>query len=309
MYPIVLSDDAKPHWTLEEIFRWGVYDWVHSFIQRSYSIGMHTQGFYEINIIVSGNGWHYVEGQRMPTARGDFFVIPPNVRHGYHSTDDLDVFHMLIHPLFMERYGAELYALPFYVKLFAVDPLMRSLGRSAPHMKIGQEDFLAVEDILDRLLPFSRPLDPTQSVYCNANALILIAKLCSLYALSAEGKAFADTSKADESFARSIALMYETYDQPLTIETLSKAAKMSRSAYIILFKQIMGLPPGRFLLALRLKKAKDLLAGSELSMLEISRRTGFYDSAHFCRSFAAQEGISPLAFRRQNRAARSDVTP
>ncbi len=302
MHPAVLSDNVKSHWTLEEIFREGKFDWIHSFIQRSYSIGMHTQGFYEINIIISGSGWHYVEGQCLPVAQGDFFVIPPDVRHGYFSEKDLDVFHSLIHPLFLERYGAELYALPFYIKLFTVDPLMRSLGRSAPHMKLSQEDFAGVQEMMDRLMLYSKPADPVQAVYCNAGALMLIARLCSLFAQSAEGKALPAEGRADESFARSIALIYEDYGRPLSIEELARAASMSRSAYITLFKQIMGMPPGRFLLTLRLQKGKALLGESNLSIQEISQRTGFYDPAHFCRSFAAQEGIPPLAFRRQRQS-------
>ena len=56
------------------------------FHKNDFPIQMHSHEFYEINIIAEGTGRHYIENNSYPITSGDFFIIPPNVRHGYSET-------------------------------------------------------------------------------------------------------------------------------------------------------------------------------------------------------------------------------
>jgi transcriptional regulator GlxA family with amidase domain len=47
-----------------------------------------------------------------------------------------------------------------------------------------------------------------------------------------------------------------------------------------------------------LRKAKELLALSTLSVHEVAREAGFADPLHFSRAFSARVGLSPRGFRR-----------
>src|SRR4051812_5865391 len=74
---------------------------------------------------------------------------------------------------------------------------------------------------------------------------------------------------------------------------------LSRSYFIRAFKQITGLPPHRWLLSQRVKRAQELLRGSKLPIVEIAVACGFADQSHLTRVFSKALGISPAAWRRQ----------
>ncbi|WDR03467.1 helix-turn-helix transcriptional regulator [Devosia algicola] len=62
-----------------------------------------------------------------------------------------------------------------------------------------------------------------------------------------------------------------------------------------------GMPPKVFQLRVRLDRAKEMLAISNFSVKAIASQVGFDDAFYFSRIFTRREGLSPSAFRKQNR--------
>ena len=60
-----------------------------------------------------------------------------------------------------------------------------------------------------------------------------------------------------------------------------------------------GCGPKDFLLGVRLTRAKELLATTDLTVAAIARRVGFPDAGYFARLFAQRVGVPPSAFRDQ----------
>ena len=71
-----------------------------------------------------------------------------------------------------------------------------------------------------------------------------------------------------------------------------------------IFKETAGITVGDYINAARRKRAEDLLKNSRLTVLEISRETGFATDNYFCRWFKKKTGMSPDHYRRQNRQER-----
>ena len=92
----MLPDHYEYYYTQNEVFK-GELDNIHAFVMHNYKIGMHVQEFPEINIVINGNGKHYIEENCLDVGVGDIFIIPPEVRHGYLGGEGFDVFHILIH--------------------------------------------------------------------------------------------------------------------------------------------------------------------------------------------------------------------
>ncbi|MEU2871472.1 AraC family transcriptional regulator [Streptomyces olivoreticuli] len=64
-----------------------------------------------------------------------------------------------------------------------------------------------------------------------------------------------------------------------------------------------GCSPKDYLLHIRLGRAKELLAATELPIAAVARRVGYDDPAYFSRLFARRVGTAPVRFRqRQGRA-------
>jgi transcriptional regulator GlxA family with amidase domain len=61
------------------------------------------------------------------------------------------------------------------------------------------------------------------------------------------------------------------------------------------------MPPHRWHLNARLRRAQQLLLEGGLPLAEVALSTGFADQSHFTKSFHRQMGISPGAWRRERR--------
>ncbi|MGW0734633.1 helix-turn-helix domain-containing protein [Streptomyces sp. NPDC002851] len=60
-----------------------------------------------------------------------------------------------------------------------------------------------------------------------------------------------------------------------------------------------GCSPKDYLLAIRLGRAKELLAATELPVAAVARRVGYDDPAYFSRLFTRRVGVAPVRFREQ----------
>lgn len=67
-------------------------------------IPMHTHNFHELNIIISGNGKHHLNGATTRITVGDLFIMPPGVPHGYDfASENFSIFHLLFHKNFLKN--------------------------------------------------------------------------------------------------------------------------------------------------------------------------------------------------------------
>ena len=105
-----------------------------------------------------------------------------------------------------------------------------------------------------------------------------------------------------EAVRRAITVMHERLDQPLSLDTMAAVAFLSRYHFSRVFRQLTGLPPSRFLAALRLAEAKRLLLTTRLSVTDICFRVGYNSLGTFTMRFSQSVGISPARFRQLPRA-------
>ncbi len=292
MHPERLEAAKHRHWETNEIFKTPSHS-VRGFIMRDYSIGMHTQNFYEINIVLDGEGAHYIGENSVAVSRGDVFIIPPNVPHGYFGGQGFNVYHLVLSPRYLSKNSAELSLLPSFSSLFHIEPTLRGQKSSKLHLHLEKDELCGLIELLESIIHHSESERIEDKIIASSEAMIAVTKLCELY-----GKKLQHAPPSEDSeFLKSVAYIYENYSKRICIEELCKIAKMSRSAYISKFKRVLGCSPGGFLTSQRISSAKTLLCETSKSVFEISQTTGFYDSSHFCRAFLKEVGCSPAEFR------------
>ena len=89
--------------------------------------------------------------------------------------------------------------------------------------------------------------------------------------------------------------------EDVALETLAAHAGLSTYHFARAFKQSVGMPPHRYLLQQRVKKAAELLKHTEQALTAIALSLGFADQSHFSRSFHWLVGMAPSEFRRSHR--------
>lgn len=108
--------------------------------------------------------------------------------------------------------------------------------------------------------------------------------------------------------------IHDAYDQNLGLDDLAAAAGISRFQLCRWFARQFGLAPHAYLVAVRVAKARLLLAQG-VPPATVAFRTGFCDQSHLGRRFQGLVGVSPKRYaemtgmsgRQQSSAAHLDV--
>jgi uncharacterized membrane-anchored protein/AraC-like DNA-binding protein len=97
---------------------------------------------------------------------------------------------------------------------------------------------------------------------------------------------------------RTLEIMDEHLDADLSVELLAREVGLSPAHFSRAFKESTGRAPHRYLLTLRLEKARRLLEAPAPVLADVAQRSGFSDQAHLTRLFKREYGVTPGAMLR-----------
>lgn len=101
----------------------------------------------------------------------------------------------------------------------------------------------------------------------------------------------------DDRLSKAFNLIHSNFNQPLTLGDLAAQAGMSRSAFALLFKTVVGLAPISYLASWRLTVAHDLIQSRRLSVSEAAYSVGYDSDVAFSRAFKRQFEKTPASVR------------
>lgn len=100
---------------------------------------------------------------------------------------------------------------------------------------------------------------------------------------------------------KAIVYLNEHYAENVSVERLAELANYSEAQFRRLFRELTQMSPSEYIVQVRLNAAKSLLTTTYKRITDIAQEVGFYDHAHFIRSFRAATGQTPAVYRRQLR--------
>ena len=101
----------------------------------------------------------------------------------------------------------------------------------------------------------------------------------------------------DRRLRRAIEFIHDNCGRELSLAEISAAAYLSEFHFARLFKKIVGTTPHHYLAAVRIEKARRLLASTDLPIAEIGAMVGYASQSHFTKVFREATGLPPRAFR------------
>jgi AraC-like DNA-binding protein len=127
-----------------------------------------------------------------------------------------------------------------------------------------------------------------------------MATLVTLYAVALYKQVHPPAAVDGESFTDRITeyIRHHIHDH-IPLPRLATHLGMSASVLRRTAVRELGMPPAKFIMLQRRKRAAELLVQTNLSFKEIANYTGFTDRAHFYREFKKGMGCKPSDYRKQ----------
>lgn len=102
---------------------------------------------------------------------------------------------------------------------------------------------------------------------------------------------------ADTRLARALVALHDAPERAWSLDALAASAGMSRSRFAAHFVQVVGMPPGEYLLRWRVGLAKQLLRRGR-PVKQVAEAVGYAGPSTFARAFSQVVKASPAAWAR-----------
>ena len=146
--------------------------------------------------------------------------------------------------------------------------------------------------LADKLLPEHRL---SKKGYKILESSILLNMLC---LISRGNEENAELTTTKQKIEKIIIKMESNITNNFTVKDYADELFLSVDRFSHLFTETVGIPPHRYMLTLKMNRAKQLLIQTDNSISEIAKFIGFADPLYFSRIFKKHCGSTPMQFRK-----------
>lgn len=257
----------------------------------------HSHDFYELNVIIKGQGTHRVGEKTFVIKKGMAFLIPPFVRHSYtFENNDFVIFHILFHNMFFDKYHSLLKNIVGFNLLFEIEPYVRLHANSTNFLlSLVADDFAALAPSFKRLVMLENKTSANTQREKEFLTLYIISVICD------NMKNFMMVNKETDAslfyILKAAEYIQNNYAEKITLTKLCREANMSKTSFLQHFKNNYNCTPSEYLNDYRINQSKIMLRETDKNVATIAQNCGFFDSSHFIRCFSKKVSVSPAKYR------------
>lgn len=222
-----------------------------------HSYGPAVRSYWLLHFITSGKGTFTREKKSYQISSGEIFIIPPYLET-YYEADEFDPWNYIW--------------IGFQAKEEFTDCFQSPTVRCPEAKQIFEEMKLC-------------------SKKSKGKTEFILAKLWELISL------LSDDRETKTSYVETaLQCMKSEYMTSLSVAEVSRRLGLDRSYFSNLFKDEIGISPGKYLNTLRLSNAAELMTKHGTTPTTAALSCGFSDIYHFSKAFKKHFGLSPRAY-------------
>ncbi|MDO4288657.1 MAG: AraC family transcriptional regulator [Eubacterium sp.] len=265
-------------------------------LQLSNSDHIHIHEFSQLTIVTGGHGKIIVNNYEKNIMEGCVYVINSFTPHHLKEIDRLEIINVLFHANDLMAYAGTLKENEGFQSLFVLQAALNERMDLTNVLHLGYDELFYLSEICNHLLEETEKSESGYEIMVQSYFMVLITYLSRVY--KKNGVSDLQKHKSQKHLTHQVVSYLENhYTEPLIIEDLAAMACLSERQFRRLFTEQYGLSPKQYCLNLRLKESCYLLKTTELSIREISSKTGFEDANYFSRQFKKHTGFTPKEYR------------
>ncbi len=121
--------------------------------------------------------------------------------------------------------------------------------------------------------------------------------------VSLDQRTAVDGTAPHRRLATAVDVARRRFADGVTVAEMAEAADMTVAQLERMARRVLGLSPKQLVLRFRLDAALRLLDTTDLPIVEVASRSGYYDQSAFGRHFKRTVGVTPAAYRAQRPSA------
>jgi AraC-like DNA-binding protein len=259
-----------------------------------------TSGFwhfhpeYELVLNIKSNGSRIIGDSVELFDQYDMVLIAANIPHAwnYYTSDNvLPEKHGIIFHFKLSSFGENLLS---QHEMHDFRELMSGAKRG---LSFPQDDAKKAEKYLIQMIN-SKGIEKMVDLFNLIRVLVSSEKRCFI---CSENYKMDYDERGNKRMANVYTFLRENYSKQISLDDISKIAKMNPVAFSRYFKEYSGTGFVEYLNRLRTNKACYLLRETEYHVNQIASECGFESISNFNKQFRKSEGISPRDYRSQFR--------
>ena len=253
----------------------------------------HDHHFFELVYVTSGTAEHTLNGSRSILKPNDFFFIDLGSYHSFEHAKNLELINCLFLPEFIDEtlQGCD-----------SLDALLHSSMIRYSRLTVGQtwadrifhDESGKIGTLLSEMVDEyeHKQFGSNEIFRCHLKEILIFT----LRMLVQPAKAYSDSIINEV-----ISFVNKHYHKPLTLQTFCDQTHYNLSYISRRFKQETGMTFREYVQKIRIEKACELLAGSDMTVSEIARAVGYDDIQFFHSVFKRLLHMTPKEYKKLSR--------
>jgi AraC-like DNA-binding protein len=259
-------------------------------------VKQHKHTFFELAYIISGEGHHYINGNKFGYRSDNLFLMKPGDSHHFVIVEETSFMLVRFNQIYLDAQKADTKhgnLGDWAQKLEYILQSTQTLGcliRNRDDKPLTRALTTAIQQEYEKEHPLQREL-----VQQLINTLMtVVARNISLHHS-------APSNVNSNTLSQILQYLHQNIYQPdkLKAETIAAVFHISQNYISEYFKKHTGETLQQYIINYKLKLAETRLQYSDMRLNEIAFELGFSDESHLTKTFKKYKGVSPSQFRKQ----------
>lgn len=255
--------------------------------------------YYEMVYVKKGISVFDIEGIKTTIGPNDIILIKPQKVHTLRVEENCTGEFIVLHFSFVSGDSGEKVTYPSEISIEDFINFF-TVHQPGPFLKLKVNHKNDIITLLNRIVSEQAEEQFGSEFLVYLLILELFVMISRALKLEWERSITDDSPKQKELIQLAVKYIENYYEREISLNDICGYVFLSPSYFARIFKQETGLSPISFLINTRIKRAKELLAGTDEKASQIAVSVGFSNQQRFNETFKKLTGMTPLEYRRKN---------